>query len=134
MNGHTMEKPRILIVDDNQMLTDMWRTMFERVGGYEIGTENDGEAALETARIFRPNLIFMDVCMPGRNRREIVAELEADPVLKYTPVVFLTGLGREETAGHTVSGRHIVLTKPAGLPEILACAERFFPKTIPKAA
>ena len=108
------------------MLTDMWRILFERVGRFDIGIENSGEAVLETARIFHPDLIFMDVCLTGRNGVEIAAELEADPVLKSTPVLFLTGLTREEAAERQVSGRHMILTKPVELHEILAWAERFF--------
>jgi CheY-like chemotaxis protein len=126
MNKDTMEKPRILIVDDNHMMTDMWRMLFERVARFEVGIENDGAAVLETARMFRPGLIFMDVCLTGKNGVEIAAELEADPVLKSTPIVFLTGLSKEEAAERRLSDRHMVLTKPVDLQAILACAERFF--------
>jgi CheY-like chemotaxis protein len=134
MRGHTMDKPRILIVDDNHMLTDMWRMLFGVAGRFDIGIENDGEAALETARMFRPDLIFMDVCLSGSDGREIAAELETDPALKSVPVVFLTGLSREEAAVCYGSGNHMVLTKPVELREILACAEMYFPGAVLEAA
>jgi CheY-like chemotaxis protein len=130
MNKEAMEKPRILIVDDNHMMTDMWRMLFERVARFEVGIENSAADVLETARLFRPGLIFMDFCLTGKNGVEIAAELEADPVLKFTPIVFLTGLSKEEAAERRLSDRHMVLTKPVDLREILACAERFF--SIPK--
>ncbi len=121
-----MNKPRILIVDDNHMLTDMWRMLFGQVDKFELGIENNGAAALETARIFRPDLIFLDVCMADRNGGEIALELDADPALKSTPIVFLTGMSREEAAECQVPGRYMVLTKPISVKDILACAERYF--------
>jgi CheY-like chemotaxis protein len=108
------------------MMTDMWRMLFERVAKFEIGIENSGAAVLETARFFRPGLIFMDVCLSGKNGVEVAAELAADPVLKSIPIVFLTGLSKEEAAERRLSDRHMVLTKPANLQAILTCAERFF--------
>ena len=134
MKEHAMEKPRILIVDDNDMLTDMWRVLFEQTRRFEIGIENNGMAVLETARAFRPDLIFMDVCLPGKGGGEIAEELAADPVLKSTPIVFLTGISKEEAAERYGSGQHMVLTKPVRLHEILACAELFFPETVLKVA
>ena len=122
-----MKKRRILIVDDNHMITDMWTILFEQVAEFDIRIENSGAAVLETARRFRPDLIFMDVCLSGENGVEIAAELEADPVLQSTPVVFLTGLSKGEVTERRLSDRHMVLTKPVKLQEILACAERSCP-------
>jgi CheY-like chemotaxis protein len=121
-----MEKPRILIVDDDCMLTDMWRMLLELTGRFVVGVENNGTAAVETARQFHPDLIFLDVCLPDKNGGEIAAELSADPALKSTPIVFLTGLSREEAAEFHGSGRYTVLAKPFKTHEFIACADQFF--------
>jgi two-component system response regulator MtrA len=120
----SMEKPRILIVDDDHMLTDMWRMLL--ADRFTVGVENSGAAALETAQQFRPDLIFLDVCLPDKNGSDIAAELATDPALKSTPVVFMTGLvSRAEAVEKRMFGRYIVLSKPFKTHELIACAGRF---------
>jgi CheY-like chemotaxis protein len=119
-----MEKRRILVVDDSPMLTDMWRMLFEHTGKFDIGIENNGAAVLDTAQIFQPHLILLDVCLGGMNGHQIARELKADPVLAATPVVFLTGLNREDVACSESSNGHMVLSKPIAWENILAIAEQ----------
>lgn len=120
----SMEKSRILIVDDEHMLTSMWRMML--ADRFIVGVENSGTAALETARRFRPDLIFLDACLPDKDGREIAAELATDPALSSTPVVFMTGLvSKAEAVEKGMFGCYTVLSKPFKTHELIACAERF---------
>ena len=61
-----MSKTKILIVDDDARLSTLMRTILER-GGYEAREENRSFAALATARGFRPDLVLLDVDMPGKD-------------------------------------------------------------------
>ena len=126
-----MEKRRILIVDDSPMLTDMWRMLFEHSGKFDIGIENNGAAALNTARAFQPDLIFLDVCLGRMNGREVANALRADPMLGTTPVVFLTGLSREDVEREQSADSHMVLSKPVEWEDILAVAEQVFQQPAP---
>jgi two-component system, OmpR family, phosphate regulon response regulator PhoB len=87
-----MNKAHILVVDDDSKLTGLVRVILERIGGYRVQEENRPYAVLETARSSHPELIILDVQMPGRDGGDIAAELHADPELCSTPIMFLTSL------------------------------------------
>src|ERR1039457_122482 len=100
-------KKRILVVDDEPAMTRMIKLNLEQTGRYEVRTENLGRKAIEAAREFRPDLILLDVIMPGMLGSEIAAQLQQDPELSAVKYVFLTAVvtkGEElRSAGH-ISG------------------------------
>jgi len=122
-----MEKKRILLVDDEASLTRMMRLNLERTGKYEVREENRGSRAVETARQFKPDLIFLDVMMPDTSGDEVAARLQEDSELKDIKFVFLTAIvtrGETEPGGSEIAGRTF-LAKPVKTEELLACIERF---------
>ncbi len=115
-----MKQPKILIVDDDAKLSKLMHVILEKAGGFEVREENRSFAALASAREFRPDLVLLDVDMPGKDGGEVRAELAADPALKNTPVLFVTSLvARSDVTGTTVfrGGQHY-LPKPI-LPRAL---------------
>ena len=79
------EKRRILIVDNDTNATHLVRILLEKTGQYLVLEENNSIKAHQSARIFRPDLILLDVVMPIRDGGEIAAQIQADPKLqKYT--------------------------------------------------
>ena len=58
-------KKRILIVDDEGSITRLLKLNLEQTGDYEVATENVSKAALAAAEAFRPDLMLLDVMMPG---------------------------------------------------------------------
>jgi CheY-like chemotaxis protein len=111
---------RILVVDDEPSVTRNLKLTLEASGGYDVLGENDAGNALNTARFFRPELILLDVMMPEVDGGDVAARLRADPVLRQTPIVFLTALvSNEETDGHAmVSGDETFLAKPVDIGEL----------------
>ncbi len=94
-----MPARRILFVDDDSALTGLYRLLLTQVGDFEIAEEDEGKRALETARGFHPDMIFLDCNLPDKTGGEIAIELQADAELKTVPVAYLTGsLSREEAA------------------------------------
>jgi len=79
------EKRRILIVDNDTNATHLVRILLEKTGQYLVLEENNSTNAHRSARIFRPDLILLDVVMPIRDGGEIAAEIQADPELQSTP-------------------------------------------------
>lgn len=120
-----MTKPRILIVDDEVSFTPLLSLGLEQTGRFEVKVENDGAQALAAARAFRPDLVLLDVIMPGISGEGVAAQLKGDPTLRTTPVVFLTAVvSREETQGQRqMIGGRLFLAKPVGLEEVTACIE-----------
>lgn len=120
------EKKRILVVDDESSITRLLKLNLELTGGYEVATENVSRAALATAEQFRPDLMLMDVVMPGMDGGTLASALQASPRLKGVPIVFLTAaVTREEVrARRGLVGGLPFLAKPVNLQEVLACLQQ----------
>lgn len=103
---------RILVVDDvepNVRLLEAKLTLEY----YEVLTATDGATALEIAAAERPDIILLDVMMPGMDGFETCRRLKADPVTKHIPVVLVTALdGREDKMKGLAVGADDFVTKP----------------------
>lgn len=118
-----MRKRRILLVDDEVSMTRALAMYLEDNGDCDVRIENVGIRALETARGFRPDLIFLDIVMPDTDGGAVAAEIRADPELYGTPVVFLTALvSRHETGSSMQIGGHPFLAKPVDPDTVLEYA------------
>ena len=119
-------KKKILVVDDEASLTRMVKANLERTGKYEVRTENMGSKAIEAAREFKPDLMFLDVMMPDMSGDEVAAALREDTELKGMKFVFLTAIvtkDETETMGSEIGGNQF-LAKPVKTDELIATIER----------
>jgi len=125
-----MTTKRILVVDDEPSVTRTLKLNLESDGGYDVFAENHPTNALTAARIFRPDLILLDVVMPFMDGGDVAARLRADPLLRDTPVIFLTALvSNDETDGHEmVSGAETFLAKPVDIDELKKTVEEHIRK------
>jgi diguanylate cyclase len=80
----------VLMVDDEPLMTDLVQVYLEEAGYRHFVAVNDAHQALEAARRHRPGLILLDLMMPGLSGFEVLAQLRAEPALRYTPVIVLT--------------------------------------------
>ena len=132
MNEHfTQEpndKPRILIVDNNSRFARSARLLLDQSGKYVACTVIDPRRALETARSFKPDLVFVDLVMPQEDGPEVAAQFDADWALRGVPIVFLTSLITAEEAkdGRRVYG-HRILPKPTSSSELMELIEQNLP-------
>ena len=122
------EKRRILIVDNDTNATHLVRILLEKTGQYLVLEENSSTRAYRNARIFRPDLILLDVVMPIRDGGEIAAQIRADPELQNTPIIFLTALvtPAEAKAGVHIDG-HPFLAKPVNIQELMSAIDEHLP-------
>jgi len=91
------EKKRILVVDDEPGITRLLILNLEQTGDYEVATENISKAPLAAAEEFQPDLLLLDVVMPGLDGGNLASQLQTSPKLKGMPIVFLTAaVAREE--------------------------------------
>ena len=121
-----MIKKRILVVDDEAGFTKLLKFNLERTGIYEVQEENNAQRAAQAARIFLPDLILLDVVMPGMDGGDVVAELRRNSQTARIPVVMLTALvARDEVSRHSVaeSGELIMLGKPVDMATLTKCIE-----------
>ena len=126
------EKPRILMIDDNRDFTHRGKLALERTGRYCVWEENEPARAHLTGQRVKPDLILLDIVMPETDGGEVAAQIESDPTLHRTPLVFLTGLvtKAEARSGLQING-HSFLAKPIGIPELVAGIERNLPVHAP---
>ena len=122
------EKRRILIVDDDRDSTHLIKILLEKISHYLVLEENDAAKAHESARDFRPDLILLDIMMPQIDGGDIAEQIDADPGLQRTPIIFLTALvtKAEAKAGLHIQG-HPVLAKPIDIPELINRIEENLP-------
>jgi two-component system OmpR family response regulator len=109
---------RLLVVDDEPNIVELLSASL-RFAGFEVETAAGGLEAVDKARTFRPDLLVLDVMMPGLDGFGVVRRLRQDGV--RTPVVFLTAKDATEdkVTGLTLGGDDYV-TKPFSLEEVVA--------------
>ncbi len=116
----TPQQPSILVVDDTPHNLSI---LFDALThyGYRVLTEQDGKSALEQVAYAQPDLILLDVMMPGMNGFETCRRLKADPVTAGVPVLFMTASSEtiDKVNGFNL-GAVDYITKPFQLPEVLA--------------
>ena len=119
-------KRRILVVDDEATLTKMVKLDLERTGKYDVRTENEGRKAVQAAREFKPELIFLDVMMPDMTGDEVSQQLKEDEQLASIKTVFMTAIvtkDETENMGSNIGGNEF-LAKPVKTDELIATIEK----------
>lgn len=113
---------KILIVDDEKDFCEVTKMRIESSGDFGVLTCFDSLQALKLAKKEHPDLILLDVMMPGKDGPQIAAELRADKDTKGIPVVFLTAiLDREEARlkSNLIGGEYFI-AKPVDSKELLS--------------
>ena len=120
MATHTKLKKRVLFVDDEASVTHLWRVMLEKTHRYDVREENDSRSALQAARDFRPDLLLLDIEMPGLDGADIARLVRSDKEIGHTAILFLSSLfsARDVAAGKRVDG-HLCLPKPTSIDELV---------------
>jgi CheY-like chemotaxis protein len=107
----TGQRP-VLVVDDNHDAANSLAILL-RLKGNEVRVANDGPAALRAVANRRPDLIFLDIGMPGMDGYEVARRVRQDPALAGVLLVALTGWGQEEDRRRTTeAGFDVHLVKP----------------------
>ena len=92
-------KARVLMVDDEESFLRLVKMNLERTRRYEVTTIADPSAVLDAVRQEKPDIILMDVVMPGKDGLDLVQELKADQDLQSIPVIMLTALASDLEKG-----------------------------------
>ena len=85
---------KVLIVEDELAVQKMYQRFFE-FEHYDVRTVDTGTDAMATIRSFMPDLVALDIMLPGVDGIQILREIKADPALQHIVVVMLTNLGEE---------------------------------------
>jgi class 3 adenylate cyclase len=114
------EPSRILVVDDTPMNVKLLRDLLE-ARGYAVETAGSGEEALAKVTDWHPDLVLLDIMMPGMSGYEVCERLRAEPATATLPVVLVTALDPDkERVKGLEAGADDFLTKPVNQPELIA--------------
>ena len=112
--------PLVLVADDDPLIRELIQFRLER-SGYEVVVAEDGDQALKIARERSPDLVVLDVMMPGLNGYEVTRSLRADVETKRILVILLTARVQEaDVAQGFDAGADDYLTKPFSPQELRA--------------
>lgn len=116
-------KKRILVVDDEPSVTRLLKLNLEQTNDYEVITENSPTHAFRTARSTHPDLILLDVLMPGKDGSMLASDFQSSTDFANVPIVFLTAaVTRDEVnLNHGVIGGLPFLAKPVHIQEVVTC-------------
>jgi two-component system, OmpR family, phosphate regulon response regulator PhoB len=114
---------KILIVDDQAEVRELVEVTLE-VEDYEIFTAENGEKAIEIAKTEKPDLIIMDVMMPGIDGLEATRRIKSDPELNNCKIIMLTAKGQKDDVEEGYkSGADEYFTKPFSPLELIRKVE-----------
>lgn len=111
---------KILVVDDTPMNVRVLEDLLT-AKGYQVETASSGPEALEKVEQWRPDMVLLDVVMPGMSGYEVCRQIRKDAAMRILPVVMVTALdpGEERIKG-LEAGADDFLTKPVNQPELVA--------------
>jgi DNA-binding response OmpR family regulator len=111
---------RILIAEDEESIVASLEYLMRRAG-FETRIARDGEAAIACLADFSPELVLLDVMLPGRSGFEVCRAIRADPASAATRVLMLTAKGGVNDVRHGIeSGADDYLSKPFSTKELVA--------------
>ncbi|WP_239380155.1 response regulator [Frankia sp. CIT1] len=119
--AHSREPRSVLICDDDTALLEVLRTVLVDQG-YRVVSASSGREALERATADPPNVIVLDLLMPGLNGWETAVELKRRPRTADVPIVILSGLTPDDS--NAVPAADEWIPKPLGLGELVTALER----------
>jgi DNA-binding response OmpR family regulator len=112
------QQHHVLIADDEPNIVISLEFLMKREG-HRVSIARDGEAALAAIRADRPDLVLLDVMMPGKTGFEVCQEVRADPALAGLKIIMLSAKGREtDLAKGQALGANAYMTKPFSTREL----------------
>ena len=112
-------KPTLLLVDDDPAIREILRANLE-TDGFVVAEAADGNEAWLVASLMVPDVIVLDLMLPGRHGLDVLAELRRTPGLRHVPVLVLSASARpsDVIAAHR-AGADRVMTKPFGVDRLV---------------
>jgi len=115
---------RVLVAEDEPDIADALRQALTERLDVELDIVANGALVMDSVAARRPDLLILDVALPGLNGLDVFDLLRSDPRLQGLPVLFLTGLPERAETASDATGVHEVLAKPFDVDDLIAHADR----------
>jgi len=118
-----MDKKKILIIDDEENFCKLVKKNIEQTGEFDVYIATNGEGGIRLVREIKPNLVLLDIVMPGMDGADVAAQIRDDESIQYTPIVFFTAIVKEDESDSQASFTrgYALLSKTATVKELIAC-------------
>lgn len=117
---HALKDAKVMIVDDEPIMIDVAQAFLEDAGYTNFLTTDDSTQALEMMLKQRPDVLLMDLVMPGKTGFELLREIRSEPALRYMPVIVLTAASDSDTKLQALElGATDFLSKPVDASELV---------------
>jgi len=124
-----MDKKRVLVVDDEEDLCRILKLNLEETNRFEVLALATTKDILSRVRDFKPDIILLDLLMPGHDGIELSQILNKDPIAKNIPIIIISALDKDEDKIKAYkSGASDYLVKPVEKDELIAKIENIFQK------
>lgn len=119
-------KPKILLVEDDRYLSKIYSNKL-RLNGFDVSLATTGEEGLHKAATERPDLILLDLILPGKDGFQVLEELKTDRTTQKIPVVILSNLGQEADIerGMNLGARSYLIKANLSLSQIVDTARQY---------
>lgn len=87
---------KILVIEDDKFLRELMVRKLESEPGFEILSAIDGESGLKTMKEQKPDIVLLDLILPGMGGFDVLSQMKNDIILAETPVIILSNLGQQE--------------------------------------
>lgn len=130
--GKLVSEEKILIVDDEEHITELIKFNLEN-SGYKTICADNGLDAIKKAKMDTPNLILLDIMLPGMDGYDVCKEIRKDNSISSTPIIMITAKGEEfdKVLGLEL-GADDYITKPFSIRELLARVKAILRRTTAK--
>ncbi len=114
-----IQAAKVLVVDDEPEITDIVEAFLSEAG-YVVAVENTPTKAIDAARQFQPDVVLLDIMMPGVDGYDICQQIKQEPGLSQVPIIFLTGKDRSDDMGRSFKvGGDMFIKKPFSCERLL---------------
>ncbi|HEU4686125.1 MAG TPA: response regulator transcription factor [Nitrospira sp.] len=122
---------KILVVEDMESVVDLLKTLLGREG-FQVAVAHDGTEALDAVRREKPDLMLLDLILPGLDGLEVLQRIRQDPITAHLPIIILSG--KEEERDKVIGleiGADDYVTKPFHANELIARVKNRLRRSVP---
>jgi len=124
-----MSVRKILVIDDEEHFCRALKMGLEMKSAFQVLTATRGVEGIRMAKTQKPDLILLDIMMPGMAGTEVAEELSENPVTSSIPIIFVTAIVKEDEVRKRsgVSGGRIFVAKPVKIDELIKTMNAVLP-------
>lgn len=129
-----LKKRIVMVVEDDRPVGELIASVINDEDGYYAVHVSRPTEALESLKTIKPDLLVLDVGLPGMSGIELYDRVQKDDSLKRIPVMFETAVAREHSAEFERRGIDTVVEKPFNIDELVRCVRKLAPRHAPASA